>query len=111
MRTLSQIQRDVLINRINNRKKAELKMKTNQEINHEIIEVYNAIKLLIKESETDHCQSWWLNTRNFNMKSRLSTPEINRRAKKLVDQGYLTIYKNRTSPSMGTCYKLTDKCL
>lgn len=84
-------------------------MKTKKEINEEAKEIYFAIKQIMERSETDYCQSWWLNTRNFDLKSKLKTPQINQRAKLLVKQGYLTIDKSNTKKSTGTSYKLTDK--
>jgi hypothetical protein len=86
-------------------------MKTRDQINEESKEIYFAIKHMIRESECDYCQSWWLNTRNFDLKSKLKTPQINQRAKLLVKQGYLIIDKSRTSTSTGTCYRLTNKVL
>lgn len=86
-------------------------MKTNQQINKEAIEIYNAIKQIMKESNCNYCQSWWLNSKNFDLKSKLSTPKINQRCKLLVKQGYLYIDKENTSTSQGVCYKLTDKFL
>ena len=79
------------------------------EINNESAEIYFAIKQIIQETGYDHCQSWWLNTKNFNLKSKLSTQKINQRAKILVKQGFLTIDTKNTSTSQGTCYKLTNK--
>lgn len=84
-------------------------MKTNQEINFECVEVYNAIKEAMEISGTDYCQSWWLNRRNCNTLHHLNSREIVRRAKRLVDQGMLTIDKSKTSSATGTSYKLTDK--
>lgn len=86
-------------------------MKSNRQINLEALEIYNAIKQVMKETKYDFCQSWWLNSRNFDLRSKLKTPEINRRAHLLVKQGYLTIDKSRTSSSTGTCYQLTDKSI
>jgi hypothetical protein len=86
-------------------------MKSKKQINEEAKEIYFAIKRIMELSETDYCQSWWLNTRNFKLMSDLKTPQITQRAKLLVKQGYLIIDKARTSTSTGTCYKLTDKPL
>jgi hypothetical protein len=86
-------------------------MKTRQQINKEAEEIYFAILEVMKRTQVGHCQSWWLNSRNFNLKSRLTTPQINQRAKLLVKQGYLFIDKSRTSTATGTCYRLTDKSL
>ena len=77
--------------------------------------VYDAIKSVIaKQIEENpffegYCQSWWLNKNNHELGKEMSTPKINRLAKILVEGGYLTIDKSRTSTSTGTCYKLTDK--
>ena len=84
-------------------------MKTKEQINEEAKEIYFAIKKIMERSETNYCQSWWLNTRNFDLKSGLKTPQINQRAKLLVKQGYLTVDKSNTNTSIGTSYKLTDK--
>lgn len=84
-------------------------MKKKKQIDEEAKEIYFAIKQIMERSETDYCQSWWLNTRNFDLKSGLETPEINQRAKLLVKQGFLSIDSSKTGPSTGTCYKLTDK--
>lgn len=86
-------------------------MTTNRQSNQEAIEIYAAIKKVMADANTDYCQSWWLNTWNFDLKSKLSTSKINQRCKLLVKQGYLSIDKSRTSTSMGICYKLTDKML
>lgn len=86
-------------------------MKTKNQIKEEAKEIYLAIKEVMSKSECDFCQSWWLNTKNFDLKSNLSTPQINQRAKLLVKQGYLTVDKTKTSTSYGTCYRLTDKPL
>lgn len=72
-------------------------------------EIYHAIKLICEKSNTTHCQSWWLNSRNFDLKSKLPTPKINQRARLLVKAGYLTIDQSNTSTSRGTCYVLTIK--
>ena len=84
-------------------------MKSKKLINAEAKEIYFAIKEIIAKKGGDSCQSWWLNTLNFDLKSRLPTPQINQRAKLLARQGYLTIDKSQTSTSCGTCYKLTGK--
>lgn len=81
----------------------------NSEISKEVKEVYFAIIQIMRENDYDHCQSWWLNTKNFDLKSKLSTRKINQRASVLVKQGYLVIDKKNTSTSQGVCYKLTDK--
>ena len=86
-------------------------MKTQFEIDNECIEVYDAIKDIMKQLNTDHCQSWWANSRNCSSLRHLSSREIVRRANKLVRDGYLTIDKKRTSSSTGTCYMLTEKIL
>ena len=86
-------------------------MTTNRQSNHEAIEIYSAIKKIMAEMNTEYCQSWWLNSKNFDLKSKLSTSKINQRCKLLVKQGYLIIDKSRTSTSMGICYRLTDKML
>lgn len=86
-------------------------MTTNRQSNHEAIEIYAAIKQVIQEVGYDYCQSWWINSKNFDLKSKLPTSKITQRCKLLVKQGYLTIDKSKTSPSTGTCYKLTDKAL
>jgi hypothetical protein len=72
-------------------------------------EIYAAIKKTMEDLNTDHCQSWWLNPRNYDLKSKLPTRIINQRAKMLVKQGYLTIDSRFTSVSTGTSYKLTSK--
>lgn len=84
-------------------------MKTNAERNKEAKEIYFAIKKIMEEKKIDYCQSWWLNTINFDLKSKLKTPQINQRCKLLVGLGYLKIDKNYTSTSEGTCYKLTER--
>jgi len=84
-------------------------MKTKEKINEEAEEIYFAIKEVMEKSGLDYCQSWWLNTRNFDLKSKLSTQEINQRAKLLIKRGFLIINKSQTSKSTGICYKLTDK--
>lgn len=86
-------------------------MTTNRQSNLEAIEIYAAIKQVMKEANSHHCQSWWLNSKNFDLKSKLTTSKINQRCKLLVKQGYLTIDKANTSTSTGTCYLLTDKTL
>jgi len=87
-------------------------MKTRQEIQKEANEIYFAIKEIIMLNDgRNSCQSWWLNTRNFDLKSKLKTPQIVQRCKLLVKQGYLTIDKNNTASHKGTCFKLTDKIL
>jgi len=86
-------------------------MKTRNEINKEAREVYFAMKKVSELQGTDYCQSWWINTRNFDLKSKLKTPQINQRAKLLIKGGYLTIDSSRTSTSMGISYKFTDKIL
>jgi len=84
-------------------------MKNKIQIKEEAKEIYFAIKEAMVRAKTDYCQSWWLNSKNFELKSKLSTPTINQRAKLLVKQGYLTIDKSKTKTSTGTSYKLTDK--
>ena len=79
------------------------------EISIESKEIYFAIKQVMKEKGCDHCQSWWLNSKNFQLKSKLSTQKINQKAKILIKQGYLTIDSKNTSTSEGTCYRLTNK--
>lgn len=86
-------------------------MKTKDKIQKEAEEIYFAIKQVMEKSGYDYCQSWWLNTRNFDLKSKLKTPQINQRCKLLIKQGYLTIDKNTTSTSTGTSYRLTSKIL
>lgn len=86
-------------------------MTTIRQANHEAIEIYAAIKQVMKEMNCDFCQSWWINSKNFSLKSGLSTAKINQRCKLLVKQGYLTIDKSKTSTSTGVCYRLTDKTL
>jgi hypothetical protein len=89
-------------------------MKNKEQIFKEAKEIYFAIRQIIELNKlntikTDYCQSWWLNTRNFNLKSGLKTSQINQRAKLLVKQGYLIVDRSMTSTSTGTCYKLTKK--
>jgi len=86
-------------------------MTTNRQSNLEAIEIYAAIKLVMKEVNSDRIQSWWINSKNFDLKSKLSTSKINQRCRLLVKQGYLTIDRSKTSTSNGTCYRLTDKIL
>lgn len=83
-------------------------MKTKEQINTEAQEIYLAIKLLVELSGKNNVQSWWLNTINYDLKSKLKTSEINRRAKLLVKQGLIEIDKKNTSTSTGTCYKLVN---
>ena len=71
-------------------------------------EIYEAIIKMMELQGVDYCQSWWINTRNFELKQVLTTRQINYRAKLLVRDGYLTIDKDKTSTSMGTSYRLTD---
>lgn len=87
-------------------------MKSKNEINQEAKEIYFAIKQVMERHgyiKYDYCQSWWLNYKNFDLKSKLKTPQIMQRCKLLVRQGYLTIDKSKTSTSEGTSFKLTDK--
>jgi len=84
-------------------------MKTKNEINDEAKEIYFAIKELMNKHNVNYAQSWWLNPRNFNLKSRLKTPQVVQRCKLLIKQGYLIIDKSNTSTSSGTSYKLTNK--
>lgn len=84
-------------------------MSTKQQIKEEAKEIYFAIKQVMEKSGHDYCQSWWLNTRNFDLKSKLSTPKINQRCKLLIKMGLLVIDKSKTSTSSGVSYKLTDK--
>lgn len=72
-------------------------------------EVYQAIKETIQDMDTDHCQSWWLNKKNHPIGSKLTTAQINTRARMLVKEGYLEIDRKYTKPSCGTCYRLTNK--
>ena len=44
-------------------------MTTNRQSNLEAIEIYAAIKQVMKEANSHHCQSWWLNSKNFDLKS------------------------------------------
>lgn len=83
-------------------------MTTNRQMNHEAIQIYAAIKSLLKQNATDYCQSWWI---RFELDIKLSTSKVNQRCKNLVKQGYLTIDKSKTSTSCGISYKLTDKAL
>jgi hypothetical protein len=84
-------------------------MKTRSEIDKEAKEIYFAIKKIMKDVGYNTCQSWWLNTKNFDLKSKLKTPQINQRCKLLIKKGLLTIDIKKTSTSQGTCYKLTNK--
>lgn len=84
-------------------------MKSKNQINQEAKEIYFAIKQVMEKSGYDYCQSWWLNSKNFELKSNLKTPQIVQRCRLLVKQGYLTIDKSKTSTSSGTSFKLTDK--
>lgn len=86
-------------------------MKNKDQINKEIKEVYNGIVVVILNSDVDYCISWWLNRKNFQLESKLSTREINQRAKHLVKNGYLTIDNSKFRKHCGICYKLTDKKL
>lgn len=86
-------------------------MKKKTEIQQEANEIYFAIKKVMEETGYNHCQSWWLNSRNFDLKSKLKTPQIVQRAKLLVKQGYLTIDEKHTSTSTGTSFMLTEKVL
>lgn len=86
-------------------------MKPKNQINQEAKEIYLAIKQLMEKTGYDYCQSWWINTKNFELKSNLKTPQIVQRCRLLVKQGYLTIDKLKTSTSTGTCFRLTDKIL
>ena len=83
-------------------------MKTKEQINTEAKEIYLAIKQLVELSGKNSVQSWWLNTINYDLKSKLKTSEINRRAKLLVKQGLIEIDKKNTPTSTGTCYKLVN---
>lgn len=78
-------------------------------IKEEAKEIYFAIKSVMDKQQTGHCQSWWLNERNFGLKSKLKTPQVNQRCKLLIKMGLLTIDKDKTSTSRGTSYRLTDK--
>ena len=80
--------------------------KSKEQIHKEKIAVYFGMIAVMKMHDVDYCQSWWLNTKNYNI--GLTTPEINRRAKLLVKQGLLLIDKSLTSNSCGICYRLTD---
>jgi len=82
---------------------------TKSEINNEAKEIYFAIKQITEEAGYNYCHSWWLNTKNFDLKSKLSTQKINQRCKLLIKKGILTIDIKRTSTSQGTCYILTGK--
>ncbi len=84
-------------------------MKTKNQINQEAKEIYFAIKQVMEKSGYDYCLSWWLNSKNFELKSNLKTPQIVQRCKLLVRQGYLTIDKSKTSRGSGTWFQLTDK--
>lgn len=84
-------------------------MKSRNQINKEAIEIYFAIKQVINISGNDYCQSWWINTKNFGLKSNLKTSQIVQRAKLLASKGYLVIDKSNTSTSTGTCFRLTEK--
>lgn len=81
-----------------------------EKIKEEAKEVFEAIKFVIANTDhADYCLSWWLNTRNFNLKSKLSTPKINQRCKLLIKMGLIEKVDGKTSVSAGTCYKLTGK--
>ncbi len=82
---------------------------TSEKIKEEAKEVYLAITQVMNKLKCDYCQSWWLNSKNFELKSNLSTQKINLRAKFLVNKGYLIVDNKNTSPSQGTRYKLTTK--
>lgn len=84
-------------------------MKSRKEINQEAEEIYFAIKQTMEKMGTDYCQSWWINTRNFNLKSHLPTSTINQRCRLLIKQGYLIKNQSLTATHTGTSYKLTDK--
>lgn len=81
-------------------------MKSKQEIQKEADEIYEAILHLMKSEGTDYVKSWWLNPRNTNLESKLSTQEINQRCRLLVKQEKLMIDHTKTSTSNGTRYKL-----
>lgn len=83
-------------------------MTAKEQIYDEALNVYEALLEVAQLSGTDYCLSWWINTRNFKLKTTMSTQKINRRAKLLVKMGFLTIDKKLTSRSTGTCYKFTD---
>lgn len=83
--------------------------KTKKQIEEEVQEIKAAIKQVAEKSKTNYVQSWWLNTRNFTLKSPLTTGQINSRCRILVKRGELTIDQKTTGPSTGTCYVLTDK--
>ena len=81
-----------------------------KQINKEIDEVYSAIKAEIESRTENYCQSWWLTSKwGGRLKNKYSTPKLNRRAKVLVKEGYLSINKKDTSTSKGTSYLLTNK--
>ncbi len=82
---------------------------TLQTVKQEATEIYSAIKQVMKKTGYDYCQSWWLNSKNFSLKSKLSTRQINQRAKLLVKEGYLIVDPENTSSSQGVRYKLTEK--
>jgi len=86
-------------------------VKTREQIKSESIMVYFAIKETMKNMNTNFCQSWWINMKNFDLSTPLSIKTINQRAKLLIRDGYLIIDKSKTSTSTGTCYKLTDKSM
>jgi hypothetical protein len=79
-----------------------------EQIYSEALEVYAAISEVTALQGCGYCLSWWINTRNFPLKTTMSTPKINRRARLLVKLGYLIIDRKETSTSSGTCYKLTE---
>lgn len=83
-------------------------MTTNQQINHDCISIYNAIKKIMTNENIIYCQSWWI---RLELKNELTTAKINRRCDKLIKEGYLTINRRRTSTSTGICYELTNKKL
>ena len=85
------------------------KSRTKEEINIEIISVYEAIIKTMGRMKTDRCQSWWLTAKDNTVNLNLTTQEVNRRCKTLIKNGYLKINDKYTSTSTGVSYMLTDK--
>lgn len=77
-------------------------------INEEAKEIYFAIVQIMQEMECEHCMSWWI--RNFELKSKLDTPQINHRCKLLIKMGVLSLDNKKISgKKYGNRYKLTGK--
>lgn len=83
--------------------------KSTEELEKEYKEILFFIEQKSIENKVDHCFSSWINQRNCNMKSNLTTPLRNRRCTELIQQGRLLADDEGAYRRLGIRYRIPKK--